>query len=358
MEVVKIRILQVIDRFGLEYGGSSEVCYQISRTLVKRGHDVRLYARHIGAEHHIDGYKLLNKYPLDWIPDIIHIHNYRNIANITAWNYAKKHSIPYVLQPHGSLMTFFQKGLLKRVFDFGVGNEILSNCQHIIALSTEEINQCVKMGIPLNKVILTPNGINHTQYDNLPDKGRFRKRWGIKEDEKIILYLGRIHWMKGLDLLIKSFTTLDIKAKLVIAGMDDGYLSKCQKLVNELSIKDSVIFTGALYGDKKLEALADADLFILLSSYEIFSIAVIEASACGIPIIVSKNCGNVGWMPSVYPVSRNITEVSDTICKVLMDDSQDRIELGKNNAKQFTWDYVAQLLENNVYNTIDSRRVI
>ena len=66
--------------------------------------------------------------------------------------------------------------------------------------------QYIEMGVSKNKIEIIPNGINLSDYQNLPEKGEFRKKYGIKNDEKIILYLGRINRIKGIDMLIEAFS--------------------------------------------------------------------------------------------------------------------------------------------------------
>jgi glycosyltransferase involved in cell wall biosynthesis len=78
--------------------------------------------------------------------------------------------------------------------------------------------------------------------------------------------------------------------KLVIAGPDDGSLSQIQQQIRELQIENDVLYTGPLYGKDKLEAYIDADVFVLPSRYEAFPNTILEAWACGTPVIATKNC--------------------------------------------------------------------
>jgi len=79
--------------------------------------------------------------------------------------------------------------------------------------------------------------------------------------------------------------------RLVIVGPDDGYLPSLKKLIADLKISTKVLFTGPLYGQEKLKAYVDADVYVLPSSYEIFGITVLEACACGAPVVVTDRCG-------------------------------------------------------------------
>ncbi|GAI33437.1 unnamed protein product, partial [marine sediment metagenome] len=83
---------------------------------------------------------------------------------------------------------------------------------------------------------------------------------------------------------------------LVFVGPDDGYLPALKKLVKELMIEEKVLFTGPLFGKEKLEAYVDADVYVLPSSYEIFGLTVLEACACGTPVVVTEACGLANWV--------------------------------------------------------------
>jgi glycosyltransferase involved in cell wall biosynthesis len=76
--------------------------------------------------------------------------------------------------------------------------------------------------------------------------------------------------------------------RLVVVGPDDGYLGELKALVKALRIEDKVLITGSLYGEDKLEAYVDADIYVLPSKYEIWGMTVLEAYACDKPIVASK----------------------------------------------------------------------
>jgi glycosyltransferase involved in cell wall biosynthesis len=102
-------------------------------------------------------------------------------------------------------------------------------------------------------------------------------------------------WKKGLDLLVKAFALLLKKRQdihLIIAGDDqEKYLSKVISWVKQYNIEAHVTFFDSLYGEEKMEALTGSDIFILPSYSENFGVAVIEALACGLPVIISNKVG-------------------------------------------------------------------
>ncbi len=157
-----------------------------------------------------------------------------------------------------------------------------------------EAGQCRAYGIPENKVVIIPNGINLEELRERPARGEFRKKYGIKDGTRLILFLGRINKIKGLDLLAKAFAGLTkemVNVKLVIAGPDDGYQTTLEKIFAGLGIKDRTIFTGPLYGADKAAAYTDADVYALASNYDTFPVSVLEAMAHGLPVVMTDRCG-------------------------------------------------------------------
>ena len=150
------------------------------------------------------------------------------------------------------------------------------------------------MGLLENKIEVIPNGIDVFEYEKSPERGTFRKKYGIQSDEKIILFLGRLHKSKGLDFLIDSFSSILNQCKnikLVIVGPDDGYLEKLTQQIKKLKIEKKVLIAGPLYKIEKTEAFVDADVLIYPGIIEIFGLVPFEALMCGTPVIVMDNCG-------------------------------------------------------------------
>ncbi len=381
-----MRILQVTPTFMPSNFGGISLFYNLSKNLTKRGHEVVVYTTDIKDRYsrlteiqggrNIDGIKvcyyrnisntLATKYRLS-VPrgmslairrkinsfDIIHLHNFRTFQNILIHHYAKKYDIPYVLQAHGSLTTFFHKRWLKRIFDVIWGRRILKDVSKVFALTPIEAEQYKNMGVSEHKIEIVPNGLDLSEFDNLPERGEFRTKYGLDANQKIILFLGRIHRIKGLDLLIKVFSDLakfldDVK--LVIAGPDDGYLTSLKKLVADSEISEKVLFTGPLYGQEKLKAYVDADVYILPSFYETFPMTLLEAMACGTPVIVTDRCGIVdvinGQAGLVVPYDKD--QLRDALLHMLSDD-QMRLRFGEKGKllvrEKFNWEKITEQVE-------------
>jgi glycosyltransferase involved in cell wall biosynthesis len=179
------------------------------------------------------------------------------------------------------------------IYDIFFGYQLLRDAAKVIALNHVEAEQYRAMGVPEEKIAIIPNGIDLSEYVNLPPKGAFKKKFNIPEDRKIILYLGRIHKIKGIDILIKAYAYMRNKMNLrdivlVIAGPDDGYLNEAKRLAQALDVSNHVLFTGPLYGEDKMAAYIDSEVYVLPSRYETFPMAILEAYACGKPVVASE----------------------------------------------------------------------
>jgi glycosyltransferase involved in cell wall biosynthesis len=385
----KVKVLQIVSVFppAYAYGGPVKVAYEISKELVKKGHGVTVYTTDAYDAHSrfkydnnpmwmngIEVYhfknvsnKLAHRENLATAPrmalalnrnikdfDIVHLHEYRSFQAILVHYYAKKHEIHYVLQAHGALPGIIEKQRLKKLYDRVWGYMILRDASEVIALTKTEAKQYKKMDVDEDKIEIVPNGINLSEYENLPEKGEFRRKYSISDDEKIILYLGRIHKIKGIDLLVKAFADLiegldDVR--LVLVGHDDGFLSTLKRQIEDLKIGDRILFTGSLYGRDKLEAYVDADVYVLPSVYEIFGITLLEACACGTSVIVTDRCGIADFVDGKvgYVVEYDKNQLRDAIFKILSDEGLRRRfgEEGKRLVEErFNWNRIAEKVEN------------
>lgn len=352
-----MKILQVVPFLSPKFGGSVAVPFELSKALTKRNHEVII----ITTDFHFDpqyandirgegikvipfpcvanlGHFLYSPSIKKWLEknlnefDIIHLHNYRSYQNVAVHNFAMKFGVPYIVQAHGSIPHFFQKQGQKKIFDIVWGNKILKNASICIALNETEMNDYIKVGVDKKHIFIIPNGINTCDYEKLPNKGTFLQILNLSPDEKIILSLGRLNKIKGIDLLINSFSKIlaemsDIK--LVIAGPDDGDLPRLKNIVRELKISSHVLFVGPLYGPYKIAAYCDATIFVLPSVYDMFPNTVIESLACGTPVVATSGCQIANIIKEAgIVVDYNIDDLKDAIITLIKDEKLTK-SLGK-----------------------------
>jgi len=353
-----MHILQVYHVFNPQVtSGAAKVAYDISNELVKRGHKVVFYASDMNdwltqgrcGNSIVDGievhcfkttWTLLSRKikiyvtpHLGLIPsdeflkfDIIHLHGYRSFQNVVVYHYAKKHGIPYVLQAHGSLPRIMAWRKLKWTYDVFFGYRLLRDASKVIAFSRVEADQYRSMGVPEEKIAIIPNGIDLSEYAELPPKGSFKKKFNIAKDKKIILYLGRIHKTKGIDLLVRAYAYLknetNVKdAVLVIAGPDDGYLNEVKALARSLGVYNSIDFTGFISSEDKLKALVDADVFVTPSFYG-FPMTFLEACTVGTPIVTTSLGDTLKWIDENvgYVTQPTPHDLAEAIYRIISDD--------------------------------------
>jgi len=382
-----MKILHVTSSFkpAWETGGVNRAAYEISKNLAKRGHEVTVFTTDRGRTRvkvqknqpvivdrirvyyfsNISNYlamkkKVFTPYYLPFIArreikqfDIIHIHEHRTPLAVIIHHYARKFHIPYALQAHGSVATYFQKGTLKRIFDRLWGYKILRDASKLIALTLTEAEQYKSMGVSERRIEIVPVGIDLAEFENLPQRGEFRRKYGLNDNQKIVLYLGRIHNKeKGLDLLAKAFAGLTKESddmKLAIVGPDDGSLLVLKELTKQLRIEENVLFTGPLYGEEKLEAYVDADVFVT-PSFSGFPATFLEACACGLPIVITENGDNLSWIHNQVGFVATYSESSlrGAIAKLLENPglAWHFRQKGKTLVKeQFNWSRITERLE-------------
>jgi len=230
--------------------------------------------------------------------DLIHISMPFDFYNIAAYLSNK----PYLISLHGTFMKeaykmIKLKKLKKDLYMKIIGEKILKKAKSIHLLTQEEKEHFLEFYPEFeNKIRVIPNGLDLSQFEINLNKSDLTKKYPHLKNKKIILFLSRINWKKGLDVLIPAFAKLyneDKSFHLLIVGKDDGdgYEKKVRQWVNDYGIIDAVTFAGFLTGKDKLMALYGSDLFVLPSYSEGLPTAVIEAMACGVPIVVSDKVG-------------------------------------------------------------------
>lgn len=383
--VFKMRILHVVPSFApcFAHGGVVNASYQIAKKQVEDGHDVTVYTTDSCNERlrfednynvDVDGIKVFyfknlsnnikNKLTIDTPVsaishirrtiadfDIIQIHEHRHSLAIATHRYAKKNHIPYVLQAHGSVLPFFQKEKLKDIFDRLWGFDILHDASRVFALTEVEKEQYLKMGVAEDRIEIVPLGINLDEYANLPETGNFKSRHGIDAEDRVILFLGRIHEIKGLDLLVNAFDKIENdNVKLAIVGGDSGFKDTLDEMIEERDLQDKVIFPGVLTGRDKIEALVDCDVFVMPSRYESFTTSGLEAMACGKPLVLTRNNHIHTWVKDNVGLVCDFDEEDLSNCiETLLDNGELCREFGETGRKliedKYDWDKVSKHIE-------------
>jgi glycosyltransferase involved in cell wall biosynthesis len=259
--------------------------------------------------------------------DIVHIHGLWEEPQHQAAVLARKCKKPYLIRPCGMLDPWClnQKRWKKQLYYQWRQKEDLNQAAALHFTSQLEQGGSSCLGLK-SRSIIEPNGVNLKKFNSLPPVNLFRARFLPKTGQRYIAFVGRIHPIKGLDLLIASLAALlfdDIM--LCIIGPDEaGYQSQVEADIKHRSLTGKIIFTGMLRDDILLSALRGAELFVLPSYHENFGNAVIEALACGTPVVVSDQINihaeiTKAQVGQVVPLSADI--LSKELSRWLSDDA-------------------------------------
>ena len=205
---------------------------------------------------------------------------------------------PFCFHPHGSLDPF-DICKKKRIFKYFIGYFIYRNifnyCSGIIFTSNLESQKSKIFGSSVNKYIA--NLTSPTKIDNLKLNGNqiseIKKKYLLKKEKKILLFLSRIDSKKGLDILLKSLSILNQEKKiavLLIAGVGNKkYMKYISNLIKELDLTDDIRLLGHISGEEKSDIIKISDLFVLPTLNENFGIAIVEALQNNLPVLITKD---------------------------------------------------------------------
>jgi glycosyltransferase involved in cell wall biosynthesis len=314
-----MRILHLIATLDRESGGPAQACLEMARAVAARGHDVAICTTNWASNGvepvptkvplQQDGIKVTYfpvHFPRVWKPslamvpalrrdlpgfDVVHLHSLYMFHDWLGGHLCRRSGVPYIVRPHGMLDPYIRKRHRgrKQLMELLFQNRVLRHATaiHYTSDVEREISQPFDGGAPAR---IVPLGVNLAGFDALPPAERFHARFPETRNRRVVLFLSRLHFKKGLDLLIPAFARVaadDPSLHLVIAGPDDGMLDQCKAWARRDGIPDKVTFTGMLRGEDKLSAFAAASLFTLPSYSENFGIAVVEAMAAGLPVVIS-----------------------------------------------------------------------
>lgn len=362
-------------------GGIARVVHDLSKRLIKDGHEVTVityrdgnvpeYENDKGVEvYRVNNYMIHPNNFIDWIMQL----NFNMIAKAT--EVINKEGGFDVIHAHDWLVTYAAKSL-KQSFNLpmvatihateaGRNSGIHDDTQRYINdtewLLTYEATEVIVnsnymkghvqglFGLPFDKISVIPNGINLNNFTGIERDYDFRRRFAM-DNEKIILYVGRLVYEKGVQHLISAMPKiLDHyhDSKLVIAGKG-GMLDELKAQVDSMGLSNKVYFTGYLNQKEVQKMYKCADVAVFPSTYEPFGIVALEAMLAGIPTVVSDIGGlneivehGVNGMKSY---AGNPNSIADSVLSLLFDQqlAMNVTKNAKNKVKnEFNWQKIAQ----------------
>ena len=283
--------------------------------------------------------------------DLVHTHGMWEEIHHQACCVSRELRVPYVMSPHGMLdpWSLSQSRWRKRLYLAARMRRNLDGASaiHFTTQTERDLVAPLNLAAP---TIVEPNGVDISEFTNLPPRGTFRAKFPSLGDRPVVLFLGRLHYKKGFDLLIPAFARLANRdAMLVIAGPDaEGYREQIEKMVQNEGLGSRVVFAGMLRGVQRVEAFVDADLFTLPSYQENFGIAVIESLAAKCPVVISDQvniCHEVAAERVGGVVPTQIEPLVDELNRWLADPGLRR-DAGERGAefvrREYDWNQIAQ----------------
>ncbi len=273
--------------------------------------------------------------------DLIHSHGLWTDANRLAGQTARTRKLPHLIAPCGMLAARGapkHHGLRKQAALVLFQRRILREAQCLHAKSEKEYDDIRQFGLR-NPVAIIPNPVSAPHDKNSDLEKQFRKAHGIAPDTRILLFLGRLHPVKGLPRLIHAWSKAREQRRtwvLVLAGPDEaGHRKEIESLASQLNCRETIVFTGELNETNKWTALRAAELFVMPSDFENFGNAIVEAMSCGIPVITTTG---TPWkeLPSLragWYVEPNVPALSNALCESLAMTAENLKSMGKNAAK-------------------------
>lgn len=375
-----MKILHVIANLAPRYGGASKACWEMARAVAQLGHRVSIYTTNQDGPETLpvptDGPVWREGVEVRYFPiqaprfwgtswplaralrqeiksvDLVHVHNLYLFHDLVCGRYCRSFGVPYLIQPHGSLDPFIYRRHRgrKRLMEWGFQNGAIKRAAAILCTTAEERELAAPFTFGTPGVVV-PLGMDLDEFSGLPEPGEFRRRYPEIGAKHIILFFGRVNFKKGLDILAKAFGRVARQRQdvhLVIAGPDnEGWGDQVRTWLEEEGISARTTFTGMVLGAERLAVLRDASLFVLPSYSENFGIAVIEAMAAGLPVIISDRVniwrevesGRAGRIIACDPAA-----LADQILD-LLDHPEAAAELAKNGRslveESFQWPRIA-----------------
>lgn len=380
-----MKILHVLETLSPHYGGPVSVLLALAAAQQRAGHQVTIATTTAdcprGTYHEPGWDALAGGVPVYYAPvgfellrvswalvtylrrnlsdfDLVHIHGlYRFPPTYAAWQ-ARRQGVPCVITPHGALSPYlYDKSttghvVLKRLYElwFDLPNLHAADAVHYAADGERERAAFLNLRAPS---FVVPNGLDWDHYRTLPARGALRAHWGLGE-APLALFLGRLHSVKGLDLLIPAFDALRRRvpdAQLVIAGPEnDAYGEQVRGWVRERALDAAVRFVGPLHGADVVQAYVDADVFALPSYTENFGMTVVEALACRLPVVISDQVNihaEVSGAGAGLVTRCDAGEVAQAL-ETLLADAGRRRSMGEAGRRlvqaRFTWPAIVEAL--------------
>jgi len=364
-DVTPRRVVHVVHSLAVDFGGPALSVPELALAQSDLISEVKLLHRIPGVGDPIAAQGLLASHPghrliveslTRWDQlnssiseaDLIHVHGLWEITAYRAVRAASRYGIPYVIAPSGTLRpdALRRKSTKKKIalaLDF---RRRLQQASALHATSLQEACEMRELGLK-SPIAVIPIGIHVDQFTSDVDSNLLNSRWPELRGKRRLLFLGRIHPIKGLENLAAAWGLVASEVKdwqLVIAGPDEGgYRKRVEDALAAAGVADRTTFTGEISGEDKCRVLQESDALVLPSISENFGFCVCEALAAGLPVIAShgtpweglerEGCG--------YWVESSVEALADGIRKLAQLEDRERRAKGARGREWVSREFTA-----------------
>ncbi len=368
-EAKPVRVLETIAGLSPHHGGPSYSVPRLSAALAEEGFEVSLLAvADAGAaasQAMEQGYREIRRpwnfanipglralrwssgfrrsvHQLARAHDVLHDHGLWLMPNLWAAHAARVAGIPFVVSPRGMLsgaaLSF--SAARKRLMWYGAQRACLTQAACLHATSAAEYVEIRRLGLR-NPVAIIANGIDLPREMAAHDETK----------EHYVLSLGRLHPKKGLDRLIRAWSSIEAEVSgwrlRVVGPSEQGYGDELTRLTAELGCS-KVSIEGEVTGPRKWQLYRDAGLFALPTRNENFGLSVAEALSCGVPVIATRNAPWQGLVSEAcgWWIDDDWQELAHTLTTAISLSDDERRSMGRRGrewmARAFSWPAIAQ----------------
>jgi len=304
--------------------------------------------------------------------DFVSLHSLYSFPVLAGYLLARWHKKPYAFWPHGVLAAFQTtvSAGKKGIYDRLIARHIVKNANLVVYTARGERDEAQQSYVVAatkkysdaagtrHQSVIVHDAFDPTDYDVLPSRGEFRRKYLGGHTGPLVLFLARLNAKKGLRLLAEAMNLVVRRrpgTRLAIVGPADppAFEDQVRRWLRDNGIDSQTVLTGRVDPATKIQAFADSDVYVLPSETENFGFSIFEAMASRVPVIVSKNldyAAEIAAANAGFAVTREPGAFAERILE-LLDNPDLRNKMGQNGpvmARRYSVDEAARKLESTI----------